>query len=331
MLWFLFFGCSISVDPSNPVKTREIDLETAEGIVLQDVLNNQVEGRLIMELTTPIKTGGVIISGLDSVEYQAKRDAWFFFIDIHPDIIYAKPVQYVFVYCDNGEVEIIDELWWPTIMPNLKRIFWDGISLDRARRILLHNVLDYDTLDRIVMELPYEIEAGTGVWNDFDSTLYEADRDAWFFFIDDFPGWVYTKPVKYVYVYRDNGEYEIIGESWWPNVFGELKRIFWEGMDIVQAEKKLLGDYLNGTLEGKKVYELPVKIPAGGVVRNALNQKEYVAKHDAWFFFVDDTPNAIYAKPVRYFFLYCKHPRESEVFDETWWPDNRDELIEFIP
>lgn len=329
---FLFalssFNCSNNVSPQEPEqRTADITIEEAEEILLQQVLNNQTEGRSILEWEVKVKAGEIIYNAADSTEYVAKRDAWFFFIDDRPTMYYAKPVQYVFIYCDNGEVEAIVEEWWPTILKSMKRILWEGISLEMAELILLREVLFNDTLGRIIKELPREVKAGEVIKNALDSTEYPADRDAWFFFIDNKPGYVYAKPVWWVFIYRDNGEWAIIHEEWWPNVFNSLERIFWAGITLPQAEKVLLQQVLKDTTEGKFVYELPAKLSAGSIVKNDLDGSEYVAKTDAWFFMIDDRPGAIYTKPVRYVFIYTKDPKNFDTYREGWWPDIYNSLI----
>jgi hypothetical protein len=108
-LSLVFFSCSI-IEPR-----KIISLKEAEGIVLTQILENNIEGKVVYELQTKMKSGTTVKNGIitNGNEYTVEKDCWFFFIDDAPGAKWAHPCRYVFVYCSDGEYKVVDEEWPP--------------------------------------------------------------------------------------------------------------------------------------------------------------------------------------------------------------------------
>ncbi|MCK4225768.1 hypothetical protein KAX29_02625 [candidate division WOR-3 bacterium] len=92
-------------------------------------------------------------------------------------------------------------------------------------------------------------------------------------------------------------------------------------ISLKEAEEIVLKEILENNTEGKAVYELPTLMESGTVVKPRYDgDKEYIAKKDCWFFFIDDDPEAYWSHHCRYVFVYYRGNGEYEVINEKWWP-----------
>ena len=90
---------------------------------------------------------------------------------------------------------------------------------------MIHDVLT-DTTGIDVYELKTMLPANAVVQTVFPDTVqYTTHCDSWFFFVDDHPGYRYTHPVRYVFIYVQDGDYEVIHEGFPPDNFDELELI----------------------------------------------------------------------------------------------------------
>ena len=95
---------------------------------------------------------------------------------------------------------------------------------------------------------------------------------------------------------------------------------------LTQAEAIVLSQILNNSDSGKAVYELPIQMRSGTVVRQqGPDSTQCIAPSDSWFFFIDDNPTYRWAHPCRYAFVSCADGKPS-VFSEGFPPDNVDSL-----
>jgi hypothetical protein len=91
-----------------------------------------------------------------------------------------------------------------------------SVSLEEAEQIVIKEICN-STIEGIKLyKLPCSLNTGDVVMDVDDSTSYAAERECWFFYIDDFPGAKFAHPVRYVFVYCDNGEYSVIHEPGGP-------------------------------------------------------------------------------------------------------------------
>ncbi len=309
----------------------DITIGQARNILMLEVLNNSVEGKAVYELPNELIAGDIIVNDADSIEYPITENSWFFFIDDTPEGYFAKPVRFVFISSVDGAVEIIDESWMPNVLSDMKQIFNDEITLQKARQILLDEILDNDVSGKIVWVLRDKITAGSTVFSPYDSAQYPVTADSWFFFIDDTPDGKYAKPVRYVFIRSIGGTYEIFDEQWHPNNFTAMVPLFGTGeLSLEQVEYILLNDILFNQVEHRLVFEYPQKLEAGHIIYNAFDSTEYVMdKTPGWFFMIDDYPQVLYTKPVRYVMIHSMDG-SYEIYNEGWWPDVFRQMIKIF-
>ena len=99
-----------------------------------------------------------------------------------------------------------------------------GLSLEKATEMVLAEVVKPDELDRevIVFSLPEpltpedRLQPYVGADLERPGEAYTLENDAWFFFIDDAPGAMFTHPSRFVLVDRSTKEISVFDEGWWP-------------------------------------------------------------------------------------------------------------------
>ncbi len=309
---------------------QDITIELARNILMQEVLNNSIDGKTVYELPEKLVAGDFIINEADSIEYPVTEYTWFFFIDDTPDGRFAKPVRFVFISGVNGTVEIVDENWMPNIFGDMEQIFNDKITLQKAQEILLNEILDNDVTGKSVWVLKKKLEAGSSVFSSNDSTLYPVTADSWFFFIDDMTEGKYAKPVRYVFIRSVGGTYQIFDEQWYPNVFIAMVPLFGTGeLSLKQVEYILLNEILFNDIEYRVVLEYPPKLEAGNKIYNEYDSTEFVMETPGWFFMIDDYPQVLYTKPVRYVFIHSTDG-SYEIHEQGWWPNVFREMIKIF-
>ncbi len=98
------------------------------------------------------------------------------------------------------------------------------VSLNEAEQIVIKVICNLSTSGKKIYKLPDVLQAGDIV-KAADSTKYRVERECWFFYLDDIPEAKFAHPVRYVFVYCDNGGFEIIKESWWPHLLDSMVEI----------------------------------------------------------------------------------------------------------
>jgi hypothetical protein len=89
----------------------------------------------------------------------------------------------------------------------------DETSLREAEQILFTQILNGSDSGKVVYELPTQMKAGSTVKAKGGDSTYTAQNDSWFFFINDFPGFRYFHPCRYVLVACSDGKYILINEG----------------------------------------------------------------------------------------------------------------------
>lgn len=91
-----------------------------------------------------------------------------------------------------------------------------------ALQILLGEVLlPASASSRVTAHMPSKPLSGGDVVTSETGTRYSIGASTWFVFIDDAPEAFFAHPVRYVFIDAASGEYEVVTESWPPEINGD--------------------------------------------------------------------------------------------------------------
>ncbi len=89
------------------------------------MLNGSDTGKIVYELPHILKAGNIIsCRQLDSTDFVASSDSWYFFIDDNPDMYWVHPCRYVFVNISSGEVTVHNWTYFPTCLNEMQIIIF---------------------------------------------------------------------------------------------------------------------------------------------------------------------------------------------------------------
>ncbi len=110
-----FVGCEKSTEPNS------LTIADAERAVFINVLSNNDSGKVVYELPNILKAGSVInCRQLDSTDFIAPSDSWFFFIDDNPNMYWVHPCRYVFINASSAKATIHNWTYKPTCIGEMK-------------------------------------------------------------------------------------------------------------------------------------------------------------------------------------------------------------------
>ncbi|MEJ2607437.1 MAG: C13 family peptidase [Anaerolineales bacterium] len=116
-----------------------------------------------------------------------------------------------------------------------------GLSLEKATELVMSELIKPDELDQqlIVFSLPEpitpedRIQPYAGPDLERPGEAYSLENEAWFFYIDDAPGAMFTHPTRFVVVDRSTKEISVFDEVWWPVLNGSD---LWTATDVYWDE-----------------------------------------------------------------------------------------------
>jgi len=130
----------VETTPPEVAPPIEIELDDALEILMGEVLKPAASGDRVSAfiLSQPLQAGDVVTS--QSGQTGWVEDAtWFAFIDDDPAAAFAHATRYVTIDADDGECEVINDIWPPEINGVS---MWDTTSLNRGDLIDIYPVLD---------------------------------------------------------------------------------------------------------------------------------------------------------------------------------------------
>ncbi len=90
-----------------------------------------------------------------------------------------------------------------------------------ALQVLLGEVLTpASSASRVSAYMPSEPLSDGDIVSSESGARYAIDDDTWFAFIDDSPEAFYAHPTRYVFIDAASGDYEVVSESWPPDING---------------------------------------------------------------------------------------------------------------
>jgi len=218
----------------------------------------------------------------------------------------------------------------------LSFLIFSNINAQYSREEAIHFVKDEliapDSLTEVELYSKYNIaiQGDTIILEYFIDSFINPYEEAWVFFIDDMPEFMWGHPIRIIFFNVISGEYTIHQGLNPPIPYFEDHRLFWDQwewiiyIELSRAEAiNIVIDEVIGanSLENKHLYSRYEEFMYDDTLW--MFQHDYYhlfGQYKGWAFFIDDAPLAYWAHSCRVVFVFV-YGGFTYIYEDEWPPD----------